>query len=51
MYYILGAFAIAINFVRQEIVFAMLLSALQITALGVGPINAYAVEIFPTALR
>ncbi|XP_073949735.1 uncharacterized protein [Choristoneura fumiferana] len=51
VYFILGAFCIAINYIKTSMVFAVLLSALQIVAVAIGPINAYAVEIFPTHLR
>ncbi|XP_061729826.1 synaptic vesicle glycoprotein 2A-like [Cydia pomonella] len=51
VYFILGSFCISINFIRTSMVFAVLLSAMQIIAVAVGPVNAYAVEIFPTHLR
>lgn len=51
MYLIMGTFCISINFARDQYVFAALLSTLQIPALGIGPINAYAVQMFPTELR
>ncbi|XP_047987323.1 putative transporter SVOPL [Leguminivora glycinivorella] len=51
VYFILGSFCISINFIRTSMVFAVLLSALQMVAVAVGPVNAYAVEIFPTHLR
>ncbi|GBP18403.1 Synaptic vesicle glycoprotein 2A [Eumeta japonica] len=37
--------------VNVDLVFAALLSSLQITALAIGPVNAYTVEIFPTHIR
>lgn len=51
LYFLLGAFAILINFITQEVVFAVLLMSMQIMATGIGPINAFNVEIFPTHLR
>ncbi|XP_063360173.1 synaptic vesicle glycoprotein 2A-like isoform X2 [Cydia amplana] len=51
IYFIMGSFCISVNFIRTSMVFAVLLSAMQIVAVAVGPVNAYAVEIFPTHLR
>lgn len=51
IYIVMGAFCISINFITTSLVFAVLLSALQIVAVAIGPINAYAVEIFPTEFR
>ncbi|XP_037975088.2 synaptic vesicle glycoprotein 2A [Plutella xylostella] len=51
IYFTFGGFMILINFITKDIVFAILLMSLQITGLGIGPVNAYAVEIFPTHLR
>lgn len=51
VYVLIGIFCVLINFVTQNIVFAILLSAIPITGLAIGPINSYAVEIFPTHLR
>lgn len=51
VYLLIGIFCVLINFVTQNIVFAILLSAIPITGLAIGPINSYAVEIFPTHLR
>ncbi|CAH2108516.1 unnamed protein product [Euphydryas editha] len=51
VYMIIGVFCILINFVTQDIIFAILVSSVPISALAIGPINAYAVEIFPTNLR
>ncbi|XP_045447530.1 synaptic vesicle glycoprotein 2B-like [Melitaea cinxia] len=51
VYMVIGIFCILINFMTQNIVFAILLSAIPLTGLAVGPVNSYAVEIFPTNLR
>ncbi|CAG9578976.1 unnamed protein product [Danaus chrysippus] len=51
VYMIIGVFCILINFVTENMVFAVLLSSVPITGLAIGPVNAYAVEIFPTHLR
>ncbi|CAB3248052.1 unnamed protein product [Arctia plantaginis] len=48
---IIGIFSILINFITQDMVFAVLLSSLPLMGLAIGPINAYAVDIFPTNLR
>ncbi|KAF9423078.1 hypothetical protein HW555_001382 [Spodoptera exigua] len=48
---LIGTFCILINFITQDMVFAVLLSSLQILALAIGPINAYSGEFFPTHLR
>nr|BAM18768.1 unknown unsecreted protein [Papilio xuthus] len=48
---IIGLFCILINVVTQDILFAIFLSALPVLGLAIGPVNAYAVEIFPTHLR
>ncbi|CAG4949160.1 unnamed protein product [Colias eurytheme] len=51
VYLVIGVCCIMINFVTQQALFAILLSSLPITGLAIGPVNAYAVEIFPTQLR
>lgn len=51
VYIVIGIFCILINFMTQNIVFAILLSAVPLTGLAIGPVNSYAVEIFPTNLR
>ncbi|OWR46513.1 hypothetical protein KGM_200486 [Danaus plexippus plexippus] len=51
VYIIIGVFCILNNFVTENMVFAVLLSSVPITGLAIGPINSYAVEIFPTHLR
>ncbi|CAH2076851.1 unnamed protein product, partial [Iphiclides podalirius] len=48
---LVGVFCIMINIVTQDILFAIFLSAIPIIGLAIGPVNAYAVEIFPTHLR
>ncbi|XP_050346816.1 synaptic vesicle glycoprotein 2C-like isoform X3 [Nymphalis io] len=50
VYLVIGIFCVLINFVTQDTIFAILLSSIPITGLAIGPINAYAVEIFPTNL-
>ncbi|KAM3963683.1 synaptic vesicle glycoprotein 2B [Aphomia sociella] len=51
MFFVIGMFCILINHVTQDMVFAALLSSIPLSGLGVGPVNAFAVEIFPTHLR
>ncbi|XP_069356243.1 synaptic vesicle glycoprotein 2C-like [Maniola hyperantus] len=51
VYLIIGLFCVFINVVTQDILFAILLSSIPLTALAVGPVNAFAVEIYPTNLR
>ncbi|XP_050668706.1 synaptic vesicle glycoprotein 2C-like [Leptidea sinapis] len=51
VYMIIGICIVMINFVTQQIVFATLLSSIALTALAIGPINAFSVQIFPTHLR
>uniref|UniRef100_A0A2H1WYT6 SFRICE_023245 n=1 Tax=Spodoptera frugiperda TaxID=7108 RepID=A0A2H1WYT6_SPOFR len=46
-----GTFCVLINFITQDMVFAVLLSSIQILSLAIGPINAYSGEFFPTHLR
>ncbi|XP_023940099.1 synaptic vesicle glycoprotein 2B isoform X2 [Bicyclus anynana] len=51
VYVTIGVFCVLINAVTQEILFAILLSSLPLTGLAIGPVNAYAGEIYPTKLR
>ncbi|XP_075974814.1 putative transporter SVOPL [Anticarsia gemmatalis] len=51
LFFLIGTFCILINFITQDMVFAVLLSSFPIMGLAIGPVNAYAVEIFPTHLR
>ncbi|XP_026315733.1 synaptic vesicle glycoprotein 2C-like [Hyposmocoma kahamanoa] len=48
---LIGVFCILINFITDPMGFAVLLSSLPIMGLTIGPINSFAVEIFPTQLR
>ncbi|CAH2076849.1 unnamed protein product, partial [Iphiclides podalirius] len=48
---LIGVFCILTNIVTQDILFAIFMSAIPIVGLAIGPVNAYAVEIFPTQLR
>ncbi|KAH9641805.1 hypothetical protein HF086_005345 [Spodoptera exigua] len=51
LYFVIGTFCVLINFITQDMLFAVLLSSFPIMGLALGPVNAYAVEIFPTNLR
>lgn len=51
VFFVIGTFVVLINFITQYMLFAVLLSSFPIMGLAIGPINAYAVEIFPTHLR
>lgn len=51
VYVLIGTFCILINFITEDMVFAVLMSSFPIMGLAIGPVNAYAVEIFPTHLR
>ncbi|CAH1646505.1 unnamed protein product [Spodoptera littoralis] len=51
VFVLIGTFCVLINFITQDMVFAVLLSSLQILSLAIGPINAYSGEFFPTHLR
>ncbi|XP_050665116.1 synaptic vesicle glycoprotein 2C-like isoform X2 [Leptidea sinapis] len=51
VYMTIGTFVLIINFVTQQILFAILLSSVALTGLAIGPINAFSVQIFPTHLR
>ncbi|XP_045534652.1 synaptic vesicle glycoprotein 2C-like [Papilio machaon] len=48
---IIGLFCALVNVVTQDILFVIFLSAMPVIALAIGPVNAYAVQIFPTHLR
>ncbi|CAG4983594.1 unnamed protein product [Parnassius apollo] len=48
---LIGAFCMLINVVTQDVLFAIFLSSMPIGGLAIGPVNAFAVEIFPTHLR
>ncbi|XP_075987721.1 putative transporter SVOPL [Anticarsia gemmatalis] len=50
-FFLIGTFAILINVITNDVLFAVLMSSFPIMALAMGPVNAYAVEIFPTHLR
>ncbi|XP_063893602.1 synaptic vesicle glycoprotein 2B [Helicoverpa armigera] len=51
VYLLIGTFCVLINFITQDMLFAVLLSSFPIMGLAIGPVNAYAVEFFPTNLR
>lgn len=51
IYALIGTFCILINFITEDMIFAVLLSSFPIMGLCIGPVNAYSVEIFPTYLR
>ncbi|RVE44300.1 hypothetical protein evm_011024 [Chilo suppressalis] len=51
MYAIVGAACLTAGLHENRVVAGVALSALQLTALGVGPLTAYAVHLFPTRLR
>ncbi|KAL4713337.1 hypothetical protein ACJJTC_006805 [Scirpophaga incertulas] len=51
IFVIMSLFCIFINLTTKQMLFAVLLSALPITGLCIGPVNAYSVEIFPTQMR
>nr|XP_034826720.1 synaptic vesicle glycoprotein 2B-like isoform X5 [Maniola hyperantus] len=51
VYLIIGLCCIFINVVTQDVLFAILLSSLPLMALAIGPVNAFAVEMYPTNLR
>lgn len=48
---LIGVFCILINFITNPMAFAALLSSFPIMGLAIGPVNSFAVEIFPTHLR
>ncbi|CAK1540684.1 unnamed protein product [Leptosia nina] len=51
VFILLGSVCLGINFATQKILFAVLVSSFPILGLSIGPVNAFAVEIFPTKLR
>lgn len=51
LFFVIGTFCVLINFITQDMLFAVLLSSFPIMGLALGPVNAYAVEFFPTNLR
>lgn len=51
VFFVIGTFCILINFITQDMIFAVLMSSLPVLGLAIGPVNAYTVEIFPTHLR
>ncbi|KAG6445740.1 hypothetical protein O3G_MSEX004066 [Manduca sexta] len=51
IFFLIGTFCVLINFITENLIFAVLLSSFPVMGLGIGPVNAYAVEIFPTHLR
>ncbi|XP_023941002.1 putative transporter svop-1 isoform X2 [Bicyclus anynana] len=51
MYAVVGASSLVSAFTTNRIVAGISMSALQITALGIGPLCAYTVQLFPTSLR
>ncbi|CAH4029369.1 synaptic vesicle 2-related protein-like [Pieris brassicae] len=50
-YALIGCVCVGINFATQQILFAILVSSFPILGLCIGPVNAFAVDIFPTKLR
>ncbi|CAB3245204.1 unnamed protein product [Arctia plantaginis] len=50
-FWVIGLACILVNFITNQIVFAIILSALIITILNVGCVNAYTVDLIPTHLR
>ncbi|CAK1543794.1 unnamed protein product [Leptosia nina] len=51
MYFIVGVACLLSVAVQNRFVAGVSMSTLELTALGIGPLNAYAVQIFPTSLR
>ncbi|OWR45939.1 synaptic vesicle glycoprotein 2B [Danaus plexippus plexippus] len=51
MYSLVGVTCIISALTTNKLLAGISMSALQITALGIGPLTAYAVEMFPTTLR
>ncbi|CAG4933577.1 unnamed protein product [Parnassius apollo] len=51
MFLVVGAACITSELTRYRLLAGISMSALQITALGIGPLTAYAVHLFPTSLR
>lgn len=51
VFFVIGTFVVLINFITQDMIFAVLMSSFPVLALAIGPVNAYTVEFFPTHLR
>ncbi|XP_034828591.2 synaptic vesicle glycoprotein 2C-like [Maniola hyperantus] len=51
MYAVVGANCVVSALTSNRIIAGISMSALQITALGIGPLCAYTVQLFPTSLR
>lgn len=51
MFLIVGAGCLIAGLSTNRILAGIAMSSLQITALGIGPLTAYVVELFPTSLR
>ncbi|XP_045496513.1 organic cation/carnitine transporter 7-like [Colias croceus] len=51
MYAVVGTACLISGIVQNRLVAGVSMSTLELTALGIGPLNAYAVQIFPTSLR
>ncbi|CAH2269733.1 jg18951 [Pararge aegeria aegeria] len=51
MYALVGATCLVSALTTNRIIAGISMSALQITALGIGPLCAYTVQLFPTSLR
>ncbi|XP_049870530.1 uncharacterized protein LOC126369966 [Pectinophora gossypiella] len=51
MYLAAGVASLLAGLLTNMVVAGIAMSALQITALGIGPLTAYTVELFPTSLR
>ncbi|XP_049868376.1 synaptic vesicle glycoprotein 2C-like isoform X2 [Pectinophora gossypiella] len=51
VFFLIGTFCVMINIITHDMLFAALLSSFPIMGMTIGPINAFAVEIFPTQLR
>ncbi|CAB3245240.1 unnamed protein product [Arctia plantaginis] len=50
-YFLIGAFCVLINFIRNDMVFATILSSLPVLVLTIGSVKGYIVELIPTHLR
>lgn len=48
---VVGVACLMSGLITNKLVAATAMSALQLTALGIGPLTAYAVRLFPTTLR
>ncbi|XP_063374319.1 uncharacterized protein LOC134662009 [Cydia amplana] len=51
MFLCVGVTCMLAGLLKNRTAAGVLMSALQITALGIGPLTAYAVQLFPTSLR